>query len=221
MKQSFAGILWDLDGVLVDTGDFHFLSWKETLPEYGIPFSLELFQKTFGMNNMGVLSTFIGKPASAELVSEVGERKEAAFRAAVRGRARLLPGVLHLLTRFQQKGIPQAVASSAPPANVDLLVDELKIRSFFKAVISGAHLPGKPDPSTFLLAAQTIGAPPEDCLVFEDAVVGVEAAHRAGMKCVAVTITHSPEKLSTADLIVDSLANLPPDFERALLSQGQ
>ena len=220
MKKTFSGILWDLDGVLVDTGEAHFLSWKEILPQYGIPFSLELFKKTFGMNNMGVLSTLIGRPASKELVDEVGERKEATFRAAVHGHARLLPGVLDMLAHFQREGVLQAVASSAPQSNVDVLVDELKIRPFFKAVISGAHLPGKPDPATFLLAAHTIGVVSAECLAIEDAVVGVEAAHRAGMKCIAVTNTNPPEMLASADLVVDSLAHLPPDFETRLLSQS-
>ncbi len=213
-NHKLQAVLWDLDGVLVDTGEFHFISWQETLPQYQLPFSRELFERTFGMNNQGVISLLLGYPAPAEMVNEIGDRKEMVFREAVRGRARPLPGVLNLLDRFRRSGIPQAVASSAPQENVDVLVDELGIRPFFKAIVSGADRPGKPDPATFLRAAALIGAPPPACLVFEDAVVGVEAAHRAGMKCVAITTTHPREKLRAADLLIDRFDQFPSDIDQ-------
>jgi beta-phosphoglucomutase len=218
MKNKLKGVLWDLDGVLVETGEFHFQSWVETLKPYNIPLSREFFTSTFGMNNQGLLTRLLGSSATPTLIATISEQKEAAFRAAVRGRAKLLPGVLDTLTKFQDMGIFQAVASSAPQANVDVLLDELEIRPFFQAIVSGADLPGKPDPATFLRAARSIGVLPENCLVIEDAIVGVEAAHRAGMLCVAVTTTNPPEALQMAEIVIDRLDHLPKNFRSMLFS---
>ena len=199
------GILWDMDGVLTSTGEFHFLAWSETLADYGIPFSHDQFTATFGMNNAQILQILMGEAADRSLVTEIGNAKEERFRQAVQGHARLLPGVSEWLARFQGWRFRQAIASSAPPANIKVLVDELGIRPFFDAVVSGADIPGKPDPTVFLNAAQMLGVPPQRCIVIEDAIAGVEAAKRADMKCVAVTTTNPPEALARADIVVERL----------------
>ena len=217
MRPTCEGIIWDMDGVLVDTGEFHFQAWSRALPEYGISFSRELFTATFGMNNAGILEVLLGEPPAPELLAEISDRKEQLFRQAVRGRVQPLPGVLAWLERLKAAGLRQAIASSAPPANIDALVDELGLRDHFDAIVSGSDLPGKPDPALFLKAARLIGVPPERCVVVEDAVAGVEAARRAGMKCIAVTTTSPAHALNEADVIVERLDALPLDtFERLL-----
>jgi len=209
------GVLWDMDGVLVDTGELHFQAWSETLSEHGIPFNWEQFRATFGMNNMGILSVLLGRTPAPELLAEISDRKEERFRQAVRGRAQLLPGVLGWLERLAATGVRQAIASSAPLANIDALVDELGVRAHFQAVVSGFDLPGKPDPAVFLRAGSLIDVPPERCVVVEDAVAGVEAAKRAGMRVIAVTNTNPAGALKAADLVVERLDALREDaFER-------
>ena len=198
-------VLWDMDGVLVDTGEFHFQSWQGVLAEAGIPFNAQLFRQTFGMNNADLIARLMGRTPEPGLVEAVGERKERLFRQSIAGRARLLGGVADWLERLQERGSPQAVASSAPCENIDALLDELDIRSYFQAIVSGTGMPGKPDPTVFLLAARQLDMPPQDCLVIEDAVAGVTAAKRAGMKCVAVTTTNPPELLQQADLVCERL----------------
>jgi beta-phosphoglucomutase family hydrolase len=211
------GVIWDMDGVLVDTGEFHFQAWSRALPEYGIPFSRELFAATFGMNNAGILEVLLGQPPAPELLTEISERKEQLFRRAVRGRVQPLPGVLAWLERLKAAGMQQAIASSAPPANIDALVDELGLRDYFDAIASGFDLPGKPDPALFLKVARLISVPPERCVVVEDAVAGVGGARRAGMKCIAVTTTNPAHALNEADVIVERLDTLSLDtFERLL-----
>jgi HAD superfamily hydrolase (TIGR01509 family) len=211
------GVLWDMDGVLVDTGEFHFLSWATVLADHGIPFSREFFRGTFGMNNAGILSLLLGEKLTVELLREIGDRKEEAFRRAVRGRVQPLPGVLDWLDRLRATGFRQGIASSAPQANIDALVDELGLRPWFNAVISGSELPGKPEPVLFLEVAHQLEVPPGRCIVVEDAVAGVEAAKRAGMKCVAVTTTNPAEALQAADVVVDRLDALPGNtFQRLL-----
>jgi len=205
------GVLWDLDGVVVNTGEFHYQAWSLVLPEYGLPVTRETFQATFGMNNVGVLTTLYGPTLAPELVAEIGDRKEEAFRQAMRGHVQALPGVLDWLARLKAHGVPQALATSAPPANIDVMLDELGLWSYFDAVLSGSDLPGKPDPTLFLKAAGEIGVPPERCVVVEDAVAGVEAAKRAGMRCIAVTTTNPADILTEADVIVERLDALPLD----------
>lgn len=201
-------VLWDMDGVLVDDGEWHYRAWYETLSEMGIPFDWQRFQQTFGMNNAGILSFLLGYEPKPDVVEEVGNRKEERFRALIRGKVRLALFALRWLERLQSEGLLQAVASSAPQANLDALLDELKVRGFFQAVVSGAQMPGKPDPAVFLEAARRLGVLPGSCVVVEDSVAGLVAAHRAGMKCLAVATTHSPAALREAEVVVKSLGDL-------------
>lgn len=201
-------VLWDMDGVLVDTGDFHFSAWKQTFEELGVAFDKEDFRATFGMNNAGILEWVYGTKPEPEEVSQVSEKKEALFRELIKGKAEPLPGVPDWLQQFQAWGIKQAITSSAPPKNIEVLVAELKIEDYFDAIVSGFDLPGKPNPDVFLKAANAIQVPPENCIVIEDAIAGVEGAKRAGMKCIAVTTTNPASKLARADYIVDRLENM-------------
>ncbi|MEZ4769390.1 MAG: HAD-IA family hydrolase [Caldilineales bacterium] len=211
------GVLWDLDGTIVDTGNFHYQSWEQALPEFGIPFSPEKFQRTFGMTNEGVLAVFTDGQADPALVEAVAERKEALFRDLLRGNVNALPGVMDWLTRLHDAGAAQALASSAPPANIDLMLDELTLRPYFAAVVSGTGLPSKPDPAVFLRAAERIGVAPSQCVVMEDALAGVGAAKNAGMRCIAVATTNPAEALRAADIVVERLDQLDAEsFQRLL-----
>jgi beta-phosphoglucomutase family hydrolase len=221
MRPTCEGVIWDMDGVLVDTGEFHFQAWSQALSEHGVPFTRQLFTATFGMNNAAVLTVLLGQALPPELLAEIGDRKEQLFRQAVRGRAQLLPGVQAWLERLEAAGVRQAIASSAPQANIDALVDELDLRTYFDVIVSGSDLPGKPDPALFLKAACLIGVLPERCVVVEDAVAGVEAAKRAGMKCVAVTTTSPAHALKEADVIVERLDALPLDTFERLLAEAE
>ena len=212
------GVLWDMDGVLVDTGDYHFRAWVEALRREGFDYTREEFNATFGMDNRGVLTTLLGHPPEPAWLARVADEKEAAFRDAIRGQAQPLPGVVAWLTRLKAAGARQAVASSAPPANIELLIDSLALRAHFDAIVSTWGMPGKPDPAVFLEAARRVAVPPERCVVIEDAVAGVAAARRAGMACIAVTTTNRPEALRSADVIVDSLADLSEEAFAAVLS---
>jgi HAD superfamily hydrolase (TIGR01509 family) len=218
--MAIAGVLWDMDGVLVDTGEFHYKAWSETLAEYHIPYSYDLFLKTFGMNNRSILTLLWGYEPDQQLQEKVSRQKEEIFRKIVQGKARPLPGVVGMLQLFASKGIRQAIASSAPPENINLLVDTLNLRSAFDAIVSGFGLSGKPAPDVFLAAAKAIGIPAGNCLVIEDAVTGVEGAKRAGMCCLAVTNTNPAEKLRQADYIVDSLLQIEPGFLEEILGHA-
>jgi HAD superfamily hydrolase (TIGR01509 family) len=211
------GILWDMDGVLVDTGEWHYQTWRQILLERGITITYADFHKTFGMKNAELLPLWLGHPLAAEEIDRIGQEKEARFRKVARGQVKALPGVRTWLERFQAQGYAQAVASSAPPENIEMLMQDLDIERYFLAFVSTANLPGKPDPAVFIEAARHIAIPPERCIVIEDSVPGVEAARRAGMKCIAVTNTHPAAALGAANLIVEHLEDLSEAQLQALI----
>ena len=203
------GVIWDMDGVLVDTGEFHYRSWRRVFADLETEFSRDQFRVTFGMNNAGILEEILGYPPEFNFVEQVSDQKEGHFRRTIKGRVKPLPGALEWLRQLKEMGFHQAIASSAPQTNIDVLVDELQIRDFFEVIVSGYDMPGKPNPDVFLKAADLMDVPPMNCVVIEDAVAGVRAAKNAGMRCVAVTTTNPAHLLSDADIIVDRLDILP------------
>ena len=190
------GVIWDLDGVLADTTEAHFRAWQEVLSAAEIPFDRETFDRVFGMNNIGTLTLLLGRVPTKQEVAEIAGRKERIFRQLAGQLVCPMPGAIRMLAELQQAGWLQAVASSAPQENIDLIVDAFGIRRYFAAILSGALLPaGKPDPALFIAAAGALQLSPRQCVVLEDAPVGVEAACRAGMPCIAVATTRPPETL--------------------------
>lgn len=197
------GVIWDMDGVLVDTGEIHYQSWMHTLEKYRVPFSRDVFNSTFGMNNAGILKLLMGNDIDPQTTKEISEVKEINFRQAMRGQLKTLPGALALLESIREENIPQAIGSSAPQKNIDAIVDELGLNNVFDALVSAAEMPGKPDPAVFLTAAEKIQAPAAQCIVLEDAIAGVEAARKAGMKCIAITTTNAAGSLHAAHRIIN------------------
>ncbi|MBN1303691.1 MAG: HAD family phosphatase [Anaerolineales bacterium] len=210
-------VIWDMDGVLVNTGEFHYQAWESIFNELGFPFSENQFKETFGMNNAGILEVILHQNLPPGQTQKISDRKERLFRQAVKGKAALLPGIANTLEAFSKWSLKQAIASSAPPQNIDVLVNELKISKYFDAIVSGSDIPGKPDPAVFLEAASQLDIRPENCIVIEDAIPGVQGAKNAGMKCIAVTTTNPAEALSKADLIFPDLVGLDQETFLELL----
>ena len=216
-QRALSAVLWDMDGVLADSGDAHFAAWRGLLAERGTAVSRRQFDDTFGMANDLIVAEWFGEALTSDERRALGLRKEERFRGLLAGNVRLLPGVTAWLERFQGWRWRQAVASSGEMANVAAVVAHLGIGNYFDALLSGAFLPrSKPDPTVFLHAAAALGSAPHECLVIEDGVPGVEAARRAGMLCIAVTTTHPAERLASADLVVESLDDLTPEMLNAL-----
>ena len=216
-------IIWDVDGTLVDTAEQHFRAWTRLAAEIGMPFTRADFAATFGMRNPEIIRKLFFPDANDNRCRELGERKEDLYRASVREEGtQLLPGVGRLLAAFAATGWPQAVGSSAPPGNLDLLLGLTDTRRYFAAVVTGDDVTrGKPDPEVFLTAAAKLGVESARCVVFEDAVAGVEAAKAGGMKCIAITFVghHPADRLRTAgaDLIVGSLDEVNAEQVSALV----
>jgi beta-phosphoglucomutase len=205
------GVLWDMDGTLVDTAELHFEAWRVVCEELGRPFSRADFSATFGRRNPEIIHHLFGDRFDDAKIAAIGDHKEELYRGAARRNGiEPLPGVRALLEGLHRESIAQAIGSSAPRANLDLILELLGVRHFFAALVGMEDTQrGKPDPQVFLVAAERVGVPPRRCLVLEDAVAGVEAARNGGMKCIAVRFVghHSAESLTAAgaDLVVPTL----------------
>ena len=217
------GVIWDMDGTLVNTAELHFEAWRVTCAELGRDFTRADFAATFGRRNPEIMDVLFPGRFSAAEVDRIGERKEQLYRAAAeRLGVTLLPGVRPLMEGLHRLGVKQAIGSSAPRANLDLILRLTGIEGFLSAVVSAEDTTrGKPDPQVFLVAAQRLGVEPRRCVVFEDAPAGVEAAKAGGMKCIAVRFVghHSADKLAHtgADRVVASLEEVSPEDVLRLL----
>ncbi len=201
-------ILWDMDGTLVDSEEYHWLSWRDTMTAEGIPLTRDQFMESFGQRNDTILARWLGPDAPAERVQRIGDTKEELYRKLVReGGLAPLPGAAEWVKHLHRDGWAQAIASSAPRANVAAVLEVIQMGGYFQAVVSAEDVTkGKPDPQVFLTAASRLGIPPPRCIVVEDVPAGVEAARRAGMRSIGVR--HNGPPLA-ADLAVTSLADLP------------
>ncbi len=206
-------MIWDMDGVIVNSEHFHFEAWKWLAERRGQSITRETFLPTLGMTNPDAIIELFGEVKDVE-AREMSLSKEAEFRRRLVGRVEALPGAAELIAALHAEGHLQAVASSAPMENIHVILDELALRDCFQALASGDEVSrGKPNPEIFVLAAKRLGARPIDSIVLEDAVVGVRAGIRAGMKVYAVTTTRERDELDQADRVVDSLLELTPlDF---------
>jgi HAD superfamily hydrolase (TIGR01509 family) len=213
-------VLWDVDGTLIDSAEYHWLTWRETLAGEGYDLTRAQFDASFGRRNDEILRGYFGEDLSAAEIARVGEAKEVRYRELVVTRGiEPLPGARRWLEKLKAEGWRQALASSAPRLNLVAILKALGLENFFDAVASAEDVSrGKPDPQIFLAAAAKVQVPAERCVVVEDAPAGVEAARRAGMRRVGVLSSHGA---LDADVVVGSLADLPDDtFDRLLDSDG-
>jgi len=210
-------VIFDVDGVLVDSYEAHFKSWLQMFAEHGVSFTEEEFRSTFGRTSHDIIANLYGGELTAEEIDSWDERKEGLYRDILREEFPAMEGAAELIDALHKAGFKLAVGSSGPPENIELTLECLGRADKFGATVTRVDVTrGKPDPQVFLIAGERLGAPPEECVVVEDAPAGVEAANRAGMASVALTGTASRADLSHARLVVDSLRELTPDTLRLL-----
>ena len=215
--EAARAVLWDVDGTLIDSAEYHWLTWRETLLGEGYELTRAQFDSSFGQRNDEILRGYFGENLSAGEVARIGEAKEDRYRELVGTRGiEPLPGVRRWLGKLKTEGWRQAIASSAPRLNLEAILKALRLEDFFDAIASAEDVSrGKPDPQIFLVAAAKVSVAPSRCVVVEDAPAGTEAARRAGMRRVGVLSSHGALE---ADVVVSSLAELPDDtFDRLLL----
>ena len=201
-KRAF---IFDMDGTLVDNMRFHGAAWRAMLLENGIEADVNDFLvKTAGRTSREIIPQFFKDPSEEKLL-ELGLRKENLYRELFLPRRKVIGGAIEFLETAKSLGIKMAVATAAPVANVEFILDGLDLRRYFDAITTAADVKdGKPNPEVFLKTAEKLGVEPKHCLVFEDAVNGFEAAHRAGMKSIGIATVSSIEDILRLASVVEA-----------------
>jgi len=208
-------VLWDLDGTLADSRDYHWRSWLEALEPEGVHITKADFLASFGQRNDAILPVWLGADADDARIQRVGDAKEEAYRRIVAEEGlEPLPGAAEWVRALHEAGWLQAIASSAPRLNVEVMHRALHLEGLIDTLVAAEDVHrGKPDPEVFLTAAARLGVPQERCVVVEDAAAGIEAARRGGMRSIGV----GGGDVGAADVVSRSLADLVEDAFDALL----
>ena len=210
-------LLFDIDGVIVDSNPVHVAVWRDYLKPYGIDPGEGLPGRMYGRRNDDIVRDFFGAGLSPEEILARGAEKEALYREVMRRQlqGRLVPGVASFLQSHRKMAM--AVATNAEPANAEFILKEAGIWSLFTVVVDGHQVEQpKPAPDIYLLTADLLGVPPRNCIVFEDSTAGVEAAHAAGTRIVALTTTQTD--FPFVDLMIPNF--LGPEVEAWLGRQA-
>ncbi|MGZ7445550.1 beta-phosphoglucomutase [Paenibacillus sp. TH7-28] len=215
--DSIKACLFDLDGVLVDTAKYHYLAWKRLAAELGFAFTAQDNEKLKGVSRMASLDILLkvgGLELGDGVKQELAERKNGWYVEYISkmDASEILPGALGFLKQCREQGLKTALGSASK--NAPIILRNTGLTPYFDAIIDGTRTSSaKPDPEVFLLGAEELGVPPEACVVFEDAEAGIEAARRAGMRCIGIG---SPDTLGAADLVVPSLGDVSMSLLRGL-----
>jgi beta-phosphoglucomutase family hydrolase len=198
-------VIFDLDGTLLDNNSYHLKSWLEYLKTIGRNISEEEYNANInGRTNKDVIQYIYNRQMPEEEILKYTLEKEALYRKLYKPFIKPLSGLIDFLEVLKNKGIPMAIATSGIQPNIDFMFEEVPIKQYFTEVVNSSHISkGKPDPEIYLKVASLLQISPKNCLVFEDAVVGIKSAKAAGMKVIAVATTQPKEELSLADVIID------------------
>jgi beta-phosphoglucomutase family hydrolase len=205
--------IFDWDGVVIDSSRQHAASWERLARHERRVLPPGHFQRSFGMKNERIFPEILGWTTDSAEIDRLARLKEELYREIVRETGiEALPGVKTFLDRLRAAGVPMVIGSSTPRENIEFVIHLVGLDGYFKDIVAAGDVThGKPDPEVFLLAAGKLGVPTRDCVVFEDAHVGLEAARAAGMKVVGVATTHPADSLQGADRIVSRLDELTPE----------
>ncbi|MFX0071104.1 MAG: HAD family hydrolase [Candidatus Hermodarchaeota archaeon] len=203
-------VIFDMDGVLADTGKIHYESWAKMAKEDAkVDYSRKFFEETFGQQSIPITRKLVGPEVDLTLVVKWANLKEHYYREMVKDKLEPLPGVIELIKELKSKKFKLAVGSSGPLENVELLLSCLNIKHYFDVIITAEDVKnGKPAPDVFLICSERLNIIPSNCIVIEDAPVGIQAAITAGMKSIALTTTHEMDELSIANFVVKDLSSV-------------
>ena len=194
-----AGVIFDMDGVLVDSGAHHRAAWRALLDELGVAPPADAWRLTIGRPAEEGVQRLVGRTLGVDEARRLAARKQHHYAGFAARGIQPVPGVTGFVERLAGLGVPRAVATSASRRDLEQLLRAVGLRHHFAVVVAAEDVRrGKPDPEVYLLAAEGLGLAPGTCLVFEDSLVGVEAARRAGMTVVGVSTAHAEGELVAA-----------------------
>lgn len=212
IQQAFA-VIFDMDGVMVDNNPYHKNAWKAFVQKHGFSLSeTELKEHVYGKTNHDTLRHLFGADISNDEIQQYAEEKEEIYRSLYKDSIQPTKGFIEFLDLLHSQNIPVAVATSAPPKNVEFVLSAIGAKKYFNIIVDDTDVKkGKPDPEIYLATAKKLHMNPADCIVFEDSLSGVQAALNAGMKVIAITTTHTKEELSNANHVVDDFTEVSAD----------
>lgn len=213
--------LFDMDGVLIANTDFHINAWLQFAQRHGFPLTTDQYVEHInGRVSADAMAYVFQRPVTANELTTLTEEKESIYRELYGPHLQPTPGLLPFLDALKAEQVKLAVGTSAPVSNVRFTLDGLPLRPYFDTIVDASMIRrGKPDPEIYLTAAERVGVDPAYCVVFEDALAGIEAGLRAGMPVIALATTHTRAELAGtgAALIVDDFTQLTTDAVRALI----
>ena len=218
MSHKLEAVIFDMDGVIVDSNPVHKRILHEFCKKYGKKLSDNYIRENlFGRTNQEWIPNVFG-PLTDEQIEILADEKETLFRKQFNPKKYVVPGFIDFLNLIKQEEIQTVVATSAPPENVDYILDELSIKNLFEAVLDSSHFTkSKPHPEPYLKAAKTVGSSIHNCIVFEDSISGVKSGLSAGAKVVGITTTHTRDELNLCQLVIDDFTKIiTSDLEKLL-----
>ena len=214
------GIIFDMDGVLIDSNPYHKKSLKSFAKSYGYDLDEEeMRQRIYGRQNKEWIPSLFGREMSMEEIDKYAEEKELHFQRIFDKNIEALNGLIPFLQSLRQANIPRAIATSAPRMNVDFVFRKTDIGEYFGLVLDDSHVKrGKPDPEIYLKASELLGFDPSSCVVFEDSLSGVESARSAGCRIVAVATTHEPDEFGEVDQVINDFSEISLNDIRSIFT---
>jgi len=211
-------VIFDMDGVICHTNPYHSLAFREFFSVRDLaPTDEDFAQHMFGKSNSYILSHFLKRPVSGEELLQMEEEKEGLFRKLYSPYIEPISGIVDFMLDLKNNGVKIGVATSAPRANLDLILGKVLIRELMGSILASEDVKKhKPDPEVYLTSAANLGVSPENCLVFEDSFSGISAGLNAGMRVVGVLTSHTKEELPPCSLYINDYIGLSYDRIQSL-----
>lgn len=211
-------IIFDMNGVIINDEHFHNESWVLFCKKHGFTLSKEEFHaEVMGKRDKDTLEYLFKKPLTSEEINLYGNERDDIVKELVIGKLQLTSGLLKLLDEIRQNTIPLAIATSSRKNYVNFIVDTFSIRKYFQYIVTAEDIvKGKPNPEVYLKIATLLNVKPDDCLVFEDSLAGINAAKSAGMKVIGITTSHTSEELNKADTTITDFTHISLDKTKML-----
>jgi beta-phosphoglucomutase len=220
MSQSLNNyaVIFDMDGVIVDNMGFHKKAWRRFIQKHAPDTDLEEFSRHFGKTNFDLIRILLSGGVTRKKIKQLAEEKEALYRDLYAPYISPAPGLVSFLDRLEEEQADLVVATSAPPQNVDFVMNQTGLRKYFDKIVDSSQVEkGKPHPEIYRRAAALTHYTVSRCLVFEDSYPGIESARRAGIKVIGLATTHPAKNLKGAEKIISDFTEISPDDVRTIL----
>lgn len=206
-------VLFDMDGVICHTNPYHAKAFEAFFDKYQIPYTEKEFEDhMYGKHNSHIMTYFFKRPIHGEELIALENEKEALFREIYADKIETIPGYINFLDDLKANNFKTAVATAAPIANMNLIIDKLQIRSKMESLLGSENVTlHKPHPEVYLKSAQNVGISPNKAIVFEDSFSGITAGLNAGMKVIGVLSTHTKRQLPQCSLYINDYSEISVD----------